>query len=265
MDVDTPSPVHSQGCCPWHPGGACVSSHAPGVVPNVPSIPRASQTVLRPVQLVVGVASTACPQSATWSRAGGQLVAGSPTPAHRLKEPGCRCPRPTRPGRVSRRVRTSAAWAEEGQAGPRWLDYLVFGHGSQNLCPAWGGHGQIGRAPGGGSPAWVRGCSQARLSHPQMPVYVTGITNNQSPFSFANAVPGLTFHWSVTKRDILELRGRHHEVGPSLPPGGRAASSPRGPVPGQGTQGPLQDTLWLITDVLQWALWGTPQNPAAPT
>ncbi|VTJ87902.1 Hypothetical predicted protein [Marmota monax] len=99
----------------------------------------------------------------------------------------------------------------------------------------------------------------------QMPVYVTGITNNQSPFSFANAVPGLTFHWSVTKRDILELRGRHHEVGPSLPPGGRAASSPRGPLPGQGTQGPLQDTVWLITDVLQRALRGTPQNPAAPT
>uniref|UniRef100_A0A8C9USF1 Nucleoporin 210 n=1 Tax=Spermophilus dauricus TaxID=99837 RepID=A0A8C9USF1_SPEDA len=51
----------------------------------------------------------------------------------------------------------------------------------------------------------------------QMPVYVTGITNNQSPFSFANAVPGLTFHWSVTKRDILELRGRHHEASIHLP------------------------------------------------
>lgn len=47
---------------------------------------------------------------------------------------------------------------------------------------------------------------------PQMPVYVTGITSNQSPFSFGNAVPGLTFHWSVTKRDVLDLRGRHHEV-----------------------------------------------------
>ncbi|NIG61016.1 nuclear pore membrane glycoprotein [Pontoporia blainvillei] len=46
---------------------------------------------------------------------------------------------------------------------------------------------------------------------PQMPVYVTGITNNQNPFSFGNAVPGLTFHWSVTKRDILDVRGRHHE------------------------------------------------------
>lgn len=50
------------------------------------------------------------------------------------------------------------------------------------------------------------------LAFPQMPVYVTGITSNQSPFSFGNAVPGLTFHWSVTKRDVLDLRGRHHEV-----------------------------------------------------
>ncbi|XP_066097864.1 nuclear pore membrane glycoprotein 210 isoform X2 [Saccopteryx bilineata] len=46
----------------------------------------------------------------------------------------------------------------------------------------------------------------------QMPVYVTGITNSQNPFSFANAVPGLTFHWSVSKRDILDIRGRHHEA-----------------------------------------------------
>ncbi|XP_073900657.1 nuclear pore membrane glycoprotein 210 isoform X2 [Castor canadensis] len=51
----------------------------------------------------------------------------------------------------------------------------------------------------------------------QMPVYITGITNNQSPFSFGNAVPGLTFHWSVTKRDILDLRGRHHEASIQLP------------------------------------------------
>lgn len=51
----------------------------------------------------------------------------------------------------------------------------------------------------------------------QMPVYVTGITNSQNPFSFGNAVPGLTFHWSVTKRDILDIRGRHHEVSTSPP------------------------------------------------
>ncbi|XP_032118199.1 nuclear pore membrane glycoprotein 210 isoform X1 [Sapajus apella] len=51
----------------------------------------------------------------------------------------------------------------------------------------------------------------------QMPVYVTGITNHQNPFSFGNAVPGLTFHWSVTKRDVLDLRGRHHEALIRLP------------------------------------------------
>ena len=70
----------------------------------------------------------------------------------------------------------------------------VWGVGLRPLDP--GGHG-----PG---------------SSPQMPVYVTGITNNQNPFSFGNAVPGLTFHWSVTKRDILDVWGRHHEV-PALP------------------------------------------------
>ncbi|XP_037586068.1 nuclear pore membrane glycoprotein 210 isoform X3 [Cebus imitator] len=51
----------------------------------------------------------------------------------------------------------------------------------------------------------------------QMPVYVTGITNHQNPFSFGNAVPGLTFHWSVTKRDVLDLRGWHHEALIRLP------------------------------------------------
>uniref|UniRef100_A0A8U7MBZ1 Nucleoporin 210 n=1 Tax=Corvus moneduloides TaxID=1196302 RepID=A0A8U7MBZ1_CORMO len=46
----------------------------------------------------------------------------------------------------------------------------------------------------------------------QMPVYVTGITSSQTPFSFGSAVPGLTFHWSVTKRDTLDVRPRHSEV-----------------------------------------------------
>ncbi|XP_058144859.1 nuclear pore membrane glycoprotein 210 [Dasypus novemcinctus] len=51
----------------------------------------------------------------------------------------------------------------------------------------------------------------------QMPVYVTGVTNSQNPFSFGSAVPGLTFHWSVTKRDILDIWGRHHEASLQLP------------------------------------------------
>ncbi|KAE8293658.1 Nuclear pore membrane glycoprotein 210 [Larimichthys crocea] len=45
----------------------------------------------------------------------------------------------------------------------------------------------------------------------QMPVYVMGLTNSQTPFSFGNAIPYLTFHWSTTKRDILDLEPRHTE------------------------------------------------------
>ncbi|XP_048212293.1 nuclear pore membrane glycoprotein 210 [Perognathus longimembris pacificus] len=67
----------------------------------------------------------------------------------------------------------------------------------------------------------------------QMPVYVTGITNNQSPFSFGNAVPGLTFHWSVTKRDILDLRGRHHEASIQLPAQCNFAMNVHGRVKGR--------------------------------
>ncbi|XP_031976774.1 nuclear pore membrane glycoprotein 210 isoform X2 [Corvus moneduloides] len=51
----------------------------------------------------------------------------------------------------------------------------------------------------------------------QMPVYVTGITSSQTPFSFGSAVPGLTFHWSVTKRDTLDVRPRHSEAAFQLP------------------------------------------------
>uniref|UniRef100_A0A8D3APM0 Nucleoporin 210 n=1 Tax=Scophthalmus maximus TaxID=52904 RepID=A0A8D3APM0_SCOMX len=46
----------------------------------------------------------------------------------------------------------------------------------------------------------------------QMPVYVMGLTNSQTPFSFGNALPGLTFHWSTTKRDILDVQSRHIEL-----------------------------------------------------
>ncbi|XP_008586054.1 PREDICTED: nuclear pore membrane glycoprotein 210 [Galeopterus variegatus] len=67
----------------------------------------------------------------------------------------------------------------------------------------------------------------------QMPVYVTGITNNQNPFSFGNAVPGLTFHWSVTKRDILEVRGRHHEASVQLPSQYNFAMNVHGRVKGR--------------------------------
>ncbi|XP_071332766.1 nuclear pore membrane glycoprotein 210 isoform X1 [Trachinotus anak] len=50
----------------------------------------------------------------------------------------------------------------------------------------------------------------------QMPVYVMGLTNSQTPFSFGNALPGLTFHWSTTKRDILDVQSRHTEANVEL-------------------------------------------------
>ncbi|KAJ8333361.1 hypothetical protein SKAU_G00422570 [Synaphobranchus kaupii] len=52
----------------------------------------------------------------------------------------------------------------------------------------------------------------------QMPVYVTGMTSSQTPFSFGSALPGLTFHWSVSKRDVLQLHTRHSEASVQLQP-----------------------------------------------
>ncbi|KAI5164766.1 hypothetical protein MUG91_G45n184 [Manis pentadactyla] len=46
----------------------------------------------------------------------------------------------------------------------------------------------------------------------EMPVYVMGVTSTQTPFSFSSANPGLTFHWSMSKRDVLDLVPRHSEV-----------------------------------------------------
>ncbi|CAG6021644.1 unnamed protein product [Menidia menidia] len=52
----------------------------------------------------------------------------------------------------------------------------------------------------------------------QMPVYVMGLTNSQTPFSFGSVLPGLTFHWSTTKRDILDIQPRHIEANVNLQP-----------------------------------------------
>ncbi|XP_007946745.1 nuclear pore membrane glycoprotein 210-like [Orycteropus afer afer] len=51
----------------------------------------------------------------------------------------------------------------------------------------------------------------------KMPVYVMGVTSTQTPFSFSIAKPGLTFHWSMSKRDVLDLVPRHSEVFLQLP------------------------------------------------
>ena len=99
---------------------------------------------------------------------------------------------PGRPPTWEDLIEAPLAFRRQGGSGP-WGALQAVSQGVRGLRP-WdaGGHG-----PG---------------FSPQMPVYVTGITNNQNPFSFGNAVPGLTFQWSVTKRDVLDVRGRHHEV-----------------------------------------------------
>ncbi|XP_072305024.1 nuclear pore membrane glycoprotein 210 [Eucyclogobius newberryi] len=50
----------------------------------------------------------------------------------------------------------------------------------------------------------------------QMPVYVIGLSSSQTPFTFGNAVPGFSFRWSTTKRDILDVQTRHSETNVEL-------------------------------------------------
>ncbi|XP_031462245.1 nuclear pore membrane glycoprotein 210-like isoform X2 [Phasianus colchicus] len=51
----------------------------------------------------------------------------------------------------------------------------------------------------------------------EMPVFVVGLNNMLTPFSFSNANPELSFQWSVSKRDVLELLPRHRKVSIQLP------------------------------------------------
>ncbi|XP_045065483.1 nuclear pore membrane glycoprotein 210-like isoform X1 [Coregonus clupeaformis] len=67
----------------------------------------------------------------------------------------------------------------------------------------------------------------------QMPVYVIGLTSSQTPFSFGNALPGLTFHWSTTKRDVLEFQSRHAEASVQLQPEHNFAMSVTGKTKGR--------------------------------
>ncbi|KAM9342143.1 nuclear pore membrane glycoprotein 210 isoform 2-T2 [Pholidichthys leucotaenia] len=53
----------------------------------------------------------------------------------------------------------------------------------------------------------------------QMPVYVMGLTNSQTPFSFGSVAPAFTFQWSTTKRDILDVQPRHSEANVALQSG----------------------------------------------
>ncbi|XP_037101370.1 nuclear pore membrane glycoprotein 210-like [Syngnathus acus] len=55
----------------------------------------------------------------------------------------------------------------------------------------------------------IRAPIMQMMTGAQMPVFVMGLTNSQKPFTFANALLGLSFHWSTTKRDILDVQSRH--------------------------------------------------------
>uniref|UniRef100_UPI00358FE42E nuclear pore membrane glycoprotein 210 n=1 Tax=Myxine glutinosa TaxID=7769 RepID=UPI00358FE42E len=57
----------------------------------------------------------------------------------------------------------------------------------------------------------------------QMPVFVTGIGNGQTPFSLASADPPLTFHWSTIKKDTIEVQSRHVEASVEPSPTARFA------------------------------------------
>ena len=162
---------------------------------------------------------------------------------------GCRGPR--HQGGLSAKVRRHAQLKKD-RVRRGWLCllfvHLLFHQSFLPLCQAllWLGRKgprctkETGKRPGcwrcprvwggtlGGGTLLVTGLASLL----QMPVYITGITNSQNPFSFGNAVPGLTFHWSVTKRDILDIRGRHQEV--TSPPPPRVPCPLRAPASGAG-------------------------------
>ncbi|XP_058863562.1 nuclear pore membrane glycoprotein 210-like [Acipenser ruthenus] len=52
----------------------------------------------------------------------------------------------------------------------------------------------------------------------EMPVYVMGSSSLQTPMSFANSWQGLTFHWTQSKRDVLDLVPRHWQTNVKLTP-----------------------------------------------
>ncbi|XP_011924041.1 PREDICTED: putative uncharacterized protein C3orf46 [Cercocebus atys] len=89
------------------------------------------------------------------------------------------------------RMRTST------QLGKNWVHLLLLEGGST----------ASGGIPSAGTPLVTRPDFS-----PSMSIYITRITNHQNPFSFGNAMPGLTFHWSVTKWGILDLQGQHHKI-----------------------------------------------------
>ena len=45
-----------------------------------------------------------------------------------------------------------------------------------------------------------------------MPVYATGLSEHETPFTFGTAVPPLTFTWSINNKDVVSLQNVFHKV-----------------------------------------------------
>ncbi|XP_075043553.1 nuclear pore membrane glycoprotein 210-like [Mixophyes fleayi] len=67
----------------------------------------------------------------------------------------------------------------------------------------------------------------------EMPVYVMGISSNQTPFSFSNSQPPLQFCWSLNKRDVVTLEPRMSEAPQQLRPELNFAQLVRTRAPGR--------------------------------
>ena len=46
----------------------------------------------------------------------------------------------------------------------------------------------------------------------QMPLYAAGVGETLTPFSLAGVVPPLTFSWSISNRQIAQLKSAFHTV-----------------------------------------------------
>nr|XP_055065920.1 nuclear pore membrane glycoprotein 210-like isoform X1 [Misgurnus anguillicaudatus] len=69
----------------------------------------------------------------------------------------------------------------------------------------------------------------------EMPVYVMGSDNRQNPFSLGSVESGLSFYWSLSKPDVLEIRARHTEVGVSVLPSHSFSVLVRAKAPGKSS------------------------------
>ncbi|KTF73112.1 hypothetical protein cypCar_00032009 [Cyprinus carpio] len=67
----------------------------------------------------------------------------------------------------------------------------------------------------------------------EMPVYVMGSDSSQNPLSLGSVESGLSFHWSLSKAGVLEIKPRHAQVGVSVSPSHSFSVLVRARAPGR--------------------------------